>query len=182
MVLTSSTNTFIWNLIYLHFSSKPQFSRSPLYKNQFQRIPLSGSTHKALGTSQKTQTESSWWGRMSWKSSHAPKIESYILKELCHGMTEHLKLAGTSGDHLIQHSCSWKAQPEQMDQDCVQLDSGHLQGWRFHDFSKLFLSLPPLSPQRIHTLSFKAPGTASRGTFKEGIWEECWKESWNGLV
>lgn len=119
---------------------------------------------------------------MSWKSSHAPKIESCMLKELCHGMTEHLKLAGTSGDHLIQHSCSWKAQPEQMDQDCVQLDSGHLQGWRFHDFSKLFLSLPPLSPQRVHTLSFKAPGTASRGTFKEGIWEECWKESWNGLV
>lgn len=101
-------------------------------------------------------------------------------------MREHLRLAGTSGDDLIQPSCSWKAHPEQMDQDSVWLESGYVQGWRFHGLSKLSVDLPPLSPRMNNRKEF-TPWASKHleqllgGTFKEGIWEKYWKEPWNGL-
>lgn len=38
------------------------------------------------------------------------------------------RLAGNSGDHLIQPSCSKLGQLKQLAQDCGQLGSEHLQG------------------------------------------------------
>lgn len=105
MAQTSNTNIFLWNLIYLCFCPKPKFNYSLWHKKQHQRIPLSGSTQEALGPSQQTQQESSCLGRMSWKCSHTSK--NWVLHPktaFFHGMREHLRLAGTSGDHLIQPS------------------------------------------------------------------------------
>lgn len=39
------------------------------------------------------------------------------------------RLAGNSGDHLIQPPCSKLGQLKQLAQDCGQLGSEHLQGW-----------------------------------------------------
>lgn len=50
-------------------------------------------------------------------------------------VTAQLKLAGTSGDNLVQLPCSEPGQLEQVAQDCVLSGSDYLRGWRSYNFS-----------------------------------------------
>ena len=59
---------------------------------------------------------------------------SWEAKSQSHSMAKYLKLAGTSGDHLVQPLLQ-QHQLQQVDKAYVMSDFEYLQGWRLHHLS-----------------------------------------------
>lgn len=80
-----------------------------------------------------------WFGLkmyLSWEAHRGNTVSegSWEAKSQSHSMAKYLKLAGTSGDHLVQ-PLPQHHQLQQVDKACALSDFEYLQGWRLRHLS-----------------------------------------------
>ena len=69
-------------------------------------------------------------------ASNSPHLKTHSARLQNHTSIVWLSWAGTSGDRLVQPTCSQQGQLEQVVQDCVQLGFERLHRWRHHNLSE----------------------------------------------